>query len=192
MNPEPMYVTSRKGHKTRILTPEEYDQFTSVMKNMRLKTIFEVMFYTGMRYVELQRLHVHPAWVLNGRGVIHLPFEAQKKVKRVQRERSIHIAPQIRNLLPYFFKNEPPASIQAWIDWLRHTASKAGFSDGYGFGARITRKTIESWMVVAGIPLNQICLWQGHDSMTSMNHYQGLAFTDGEVLEIKRRLAGWW
>jgi hypothetical protein len=36
-----------------------------------------------------------------------------------------------------------------------------------------------------------VCLRQGHDSLTSMNHYQGLPFMDGERAEISKRLAGW-
>ena len=39
--------------------------------------------------------------------------------------------------------------------------------------------------------MNFICLRQGHDSFTSMNHYQALPFTEAEKAEIKRRLAGW-
>jgi len=46
-------------------------------------------------------------------------------------------------------------------------------------------------MVAAGIPLNIVCLRQGHDKLTSMNHYQGLPFTEAEKVEIQRRLAGW-
>ena len=187
-----MYVTSRKGHKTRILTPVEYDQFTIVMKNMRLKTIFEVLFYTGMRYSELQRLHAHQEWIQPVRKNIHLPLDAQKKVKRRQLTRDIPIAPQIQNTLPYFFKNSAPASGIAWTDWLRRTAWKAGFSDDLGFGAKMTRKTIECWMIVAGLLPNKIYKRQGHTDIVSIEHYQNLAFTDGEVLEIKRRLAGWW
>jgi len=60
-----------------------------------------------------------------------------------------------------------------------------------GISAKTTRASIESWMVTAGMPLNVICLRQGHDHITSMNHYQGLPFTEAEKIEIKRRLAGW-
>lgn len=190
-HPEPLYITSNTGLQTRILTPEEYDQFTQSMKNMRLKTIFEIAFYTGLRYAELQRLHTHPEWIQPVRKNIHLPLEGQRKVKRRQLTRDIPIAPQIQNTLPYFFKNSPPASVIAWNEWLKRTAWKAGFEDDTGFGAKLTRKTIECWMIVSGLPLNKIYKRQGHTDIVSMEHYQNLAFTDGEVAEIQKRLAGW-
>jgi len=62
-----------------------------------------------------------------------------------------------------------------------------------GIVPKMNRATIETWMYVAGIPMNEICLRQGHDKLTSLNHYQAIsqAFTSGEIHEIKKRLAGW-
>lgn len=190
MNPEPLFITTRKGNQTRILTPSEYDTFTQAMKKMRLRTQFEIAFWTGLRYVELQRLHANPSWVLPGRNVIHLPHEAQKKKKRTQVERYIHIVPQISTLLPYFFENQKPSTSKNWYEYLVRLAWKTGLG-GQGINVKVTRKTIESWMVVAGIPVNEICAWQGHSDLTSYKHYQALAFTDGEKVEIRKRLAGW-
>lgn len=189
-HPEPLFVTTRKGHRTRILTPTEYDSLTHSMTKLRLKTIFEILMWSGMRYVELQRLHANPEWVLKGRNVIHLPYVAQKKVKRSQVERYIHIVPQISNLLPYFFDNKKPSTYANWHKYLQRTCVLANLNPS-GVNVKTTRKTIESWMIVAGIPVNQICLWQGHDHLTSMNYYQGLAFTDSEKNEIQKRLSGW-
>lgn len=56
---------------------------------------------------------------------------------------------------------------------------------------KTTRKTIESWMVAAGVVESTVCLRQGHDSLTSMRHYQGLAFSDDELRDIKNKLASW-
>jgi len=36
-------------------------------------------------------------------------------------------------------------------------------------------------MISAGVPLHLVCLRQGHDSLTSMQHYQGLPFTEDEL-----------
>jgi len=60
-----------------------------------------------------------------------------------------------------------------------------------GIVPKTTRKSIESWMFIAGLPMNFICLRQGYDSFISMNHYQALPFTEAEKSEIKRRLVGW-
>jgi hypothetical protein len=46
-------------------------------------------------------------------------------------------------------------------------------------------------MVAAGVVESTVCLRQGHDSLTSMRHYQGLAFSDDELRDIKNKLASW-
>lgn len=183
---EPIFV-----RKVRILSPQDYDIFVANIDKVFHKTIFEVAMWTGMRYIELQRLHDHPEWYQPARKTIHLPEEAVHKSKRKQIERNIHpIPPQIEGVLPYFFNGKRPPTNKVFNENLKRWAAKAGF-DPKGFSAKTTRKTIESWMVVAGIPVNVVCLRQGHDELTSMRHYQGLNFTDVEKAEIKKRLAGW-
>lgn len=175
----------------RIMGPFDYDRYVSIIDKTYLRTIFEVSFWSGMRYVELQRLHAHPEWVMKERKAIHLPEEAQKKVKRKQRERYIFpIPPQLESVLPHFFDGPTPPCQKVWNGNLRRWAEKADMGAD-GFSSKMTRKSIESWMVAAGIPLSTICLRQGHDALTSMNHYQGLPFTGADMQEIKRRLAGW-
>lgn len=175
----------------RVLGPYELDLLASHIKNNELRTIFEVCFWSGMRYVEIQRLHNHPEWWLHGRRAVHLPEEAQKKVKRKQLERYVHpVPPVLETELRFFFKGRKPPAIQVWNTNLLRWAANSGLNS-VGLSAKTSRKSIESWMVTAGVPLNVICLRQGHDSMTSMNHYQGLPFTEGEKVEILRRLAGW-
>ena len=77
-----------------------------------------------------------------------------------------------------------------WNRNLKRWAVASGLGEK-GMSSKTTRKSIESWMISADIPLNVVCLRQGHDSLTSMRHYQGLPFTDSERSDIKRRLAGW-
>jgi hypothetical protein len=38
---------------------------------------------------------------------------------------------------------------------------------------------------------NQVQQTQGHDSLTSMRHYQELAFTENELQGIKKQLTAW-
>ncbi|WP_340819061.1 tyrosine-type recombinase/integrase [Methanolobus sp. WCC4] len=107
----------------------------------------------------------------------NLPEEAQKKAKRKQLERYVHPTPaQLENVLDYFFKNKRPPSRSAWNENLLRWAERADL-DPLGMSSKTTRKSIESWMITADIPLNVICLRQGHDSLTSMMHYQSLPFT---------------
>jgi hypothetical protein len=46
-------------------------------------------------------------------------------------------------------------------------------------------------MIKAGVLESSVCLRQGHDSLTSMRHYQGLAFFDDEIRDIKKQLTAW-
>ncbi len=175
----------------RIFSPFDYDCLVSNIDKPYLKTIFNVCFWSGMRYIEIQRLHDNFDWWMKERRSIHLPEEAQKKAKRKQLERYISpLPPQLETELSYFFDNKKPPCLKVWDDNLHRWANKADM-DIKGISAKTTRASIESWMVTAGVPLNVICLRQGHDHITSMNHYQGLPFTEAEKIEIKRRLAGW-
>jgi hypothetical protein len=183
---EPILV---KG--TRVLGPYESDTLRAGIPKNYLQTIYDVCLWSGMRYIEVRRFWEHPEWWQPGRKAIHLPEEAQKKMKRKQLERYIHpVPPQLENVLGYFHSNPRPPSQQAWNENLQRWARNASL-DPQGISSKTTRKSIESWMISAGTPLHVVCLRQGHDSLTSMNHYQGLPFTDGEGVEISRRLAGW-
>lgn len=175
----------------RIFSPFDYDRYVAIIDKPYLKTIYNVCFWSGMRYVEVGRLYEHYEWWLKERKSIHLPAEAQKKVKRTQVERYISpIPPQLESELSYFFQNQKPPCLKVWDDNLHRWAEKAGM-EIKGISSKTTRASIESWMVTANIPMNIICLRQGHDHITSMNHYQGLPFTEAEKTEIRRRLAGW-
>jgi integrase len=184
------FLKTKKGQYIKILTPNEYDRLISQIDKNHLKTLFNVCFYTGMRYVEVQRLHRHPEWVLRQEKYIYLDETAQRKVKRITPARSIPIPPQLEGELNYFFTNKTPPTNKVWNNNLKRWAVKAGISP-VGIVPKTTRATIESWMYIAGLPVNNICLRQGHDHITSLRHYQALPFSEEVKLEIKRRLAGW-
>ena len=190
MNSEIVALTTDTGAKIRILTPEEYDKLIAVIEKDNLKTLFRIAFFTGMRYKEIVRLYDHPEWVMSNRGFIYLNREAQLKVKRTTPERYNPIAPQIAGELPYFFKNKRPPHRKVWGEDLKRWANKAEIG-AVGIVPKMTRASIESWMVVSGMPVYEICQRQGHDHITSLRHYQGIAFKSGEIYEIKQRLSGW-
>ncbi|WP_157197271.1 site-specific integrase [Methanohalobium evestigatum] len=174
---------------TKIIGPFEYDALSEQIPKDYLRTIFEILFWSGMRYVELQRLYQYPDWWWPRKKAIHLPEFAQKKSKRKQPERYIYpLPPQFDMVMRYFFKGPNPPRLDVWGENMKRWAEKADM-DPKGFSAKTTRKSIESWMVTSGMPLTSICLRQGHDNLTSMRHYQGLPFTDAEKAEIKKRLA---
>ena len=190
--PEPIFLTTEKGYKIRILSPFDYDLMEKVIDKPYLLTIFNIARWTGMRYAEIRRLYDHPEWVMTERKHIHLDSKAQKKVKRKALERHVPIPTQIENELKYFFKNQRPPTMQTWDENLKRWADKAGLGIE-GISAKMTRASLETWMVAAGLDDRSICLRQGHNTITSLNHYQALPnlFTVSERLEIEKRLAGW-
>ena len=175
----------------RILTPKEYQALRSAIPKDSHKTIFDILLITGMRYAELLRLYDNPTWYNEKKNLIHLSQEAQKKHKRRQLERTIHPLPSMFSyLLKDFGQAHMPPLESTWNKNLQRWALDAGLNP-YGLSAKTTRKTIESWCVAAGIIESSVCLRQGHDSLTSMRHYQGLAFSEDEMRDIKKQLTSW-
>jgi len=174
---------------TKVLTVEEYDTFIKYIPEKK-RVIFEVNTITGLRYIELQRLHDHPEWYYKNRNQIILPEEAQKKVKQKQVKRTIDRLP---STFHYMFKDfiESPVLPDriAWNRSLLVYSKKAGIEPKIGL--KTPRKTIESWMLKSGINEYEIYSRQGHDPVTSLRHYQSLSFTDYELRDIKKRLTEW-
>ncbi len=170
----------------RILTPKEYEALKATIPKDQHKTTLDILLITGMRYAELLRLYDNPAWYNEKRNIIHLPEEAQKKHKRRQLERTIHPLPSMFNyLLKDFWQARKPPLESTWNKNLQRWAMSAGINP-YGLSVKSSRKTLESWLIASGVVESTVCLRQGHDSLTSMRHYQGLAFSDDELRDIKK------
>ena len=177
------------GDGTKVLTVEEYDRFLKYIPEKK-RVIFEINVITGLRYVELQRLHDHPEWYYKDRNQIILPSEAQKKVKQKQIKRTVYPLPStFHYMFDAFIEGPRPVEHSAWYKILSRWSSKAGIEPKVG--PKTPRKTIESWMLKAGIPEIEIYSRQGHDPVTSLRHYQSLSFTDYELRDIKKRLTEW-
>ena len=175
----------------KILTVEEYHKLRDAIPKPEYKTKLDILLITGMRYEEYLRLYSHPELYLEKRNIIHLTGEAQKKARRKQPERTIQPLPSMFSyLLKDFWQARRPPCESVWNRDLQRWSVKAGISP-YGLSAKTTRKSIESWQVAAGIPETTICLRAGHDSLTSMRHYQGLAFSDDEIRDIQKQLKLW-
>jgi hypothetical protein len=174
---------------TKVLTVAEYDKFVNFIPS-KFRPIFEVNTITGLRYVELQRLYDHAEWYYTERNQIILPKEAQKKVKQKAPKRTIDKLP---STFPYLFKafveGSRPPERTSWWDNLSRWSVKAGIEPKVS--PKTPRKTIESFMLKAGIPEIEIYSRQGHDPVTSLRHYQSLSFTDYEMRDIEKRLTEW-
>ena len=157
----------------------------------RHKTLLEILLITGLRYIEVQRLWNNRLWYIEKENIIHLPEEGQKKAKRRQLERAIHPLPSMFSyLMREFFASRKPPTESVWNRDLRKWAEIAGINP-YGISAKTTRKTIESWMIKAGVLESTVCLRQGHATLVSMQHYQGLAFSDADTRDIIKQLSEW-
>jgi integrase len=57
---------------TKVLTVEEFDRLKNSI-HKTTKALFELNVITGLRYVEVQRLHENPTWYHETRNQIILP-----------------------------------------------------------------------------------------------------------------------
>jgi len=175
----------------RILTPKEYEALKAAIPSERHKTMFEILLITGLRYEEFLRLYNNRVWYNETRNIIHLPEEAQLKSKRAQRERTVHPLPfGFSYFMRAFWAGTKPPLEATWNKNMQRWAITAGLNP-YGMSVKTTRKTIESWQIAAGIAESTVCLRAGHNSVTSMNHYQGLAFSEDELRDIRKKLTEW-
>ena len=175
--------------RVRILRPAEYEQLREGAATLENQTRSDALLLTGLRYIEAQRLQTNPKWV-DGR-FIHLPPSAQRKAKRLQRERWIRLSSKGASLLPYFFKTKPLPTWKGWTQNLERWATKAGL-DPVGLGPKTLRKSWESWLV-ASYPerVLEVFLSQGHTQMTALSHYLGLPFTTADKEEMHEYVGGW-
>lgn len=174
---------------TKILTVEEYDRFINTLKD-KWRTLFEISTITGLRYIELQRLHDHPEWYIRHRNQIILPSDAQLKPKAILPKRTIDKLPStFYYLFKDFVEGKRPPHRTSWNRNLERWSTDAGINPK--IGPKTPRKTIESWMLKSGIPEIEIYSRAGHDPLTSLKHYQSLSFTDYEARDIKKRLIEW-
>jgi integrase len=177
------------GDGTKVINVQEYDKFIQCIPK-RYQTIFEMNVICGFRYVELQRVYDNPKWYVEARNQIILPPEAQKKVKQKLVKRTIDKLPStFRYVFQNFVTGVRPPDRTSWNRDLARWSIKAGIDPKVS--PKSARKTIESWMLKAGIPEIEIYSRQGHDPVTSLKHYQSLSFTDYEMRDINKRLTEW-
>jgi integrase len=176
--------------RTRILRPNEFKALLNHVPKTDHQTMLQVLLFTGMRYVELQRFQNFPSW-FDG-DFIHLPKEACHKKERTQQERWVRLNQQGKMVVRYFkeLRRAVPTS-QSWNMNIKKWGSDAGL-DPEGLCVKTTRKTWESWLMFYYPPqVAQITLSQGHTQITSLQHYVNMPFTEVDKLEMRNYVEGW-
>jgi len=154
--------------------------------------MFEALLFTGMRYVEVQRLQRHHNWFDSVSGFIHLPKMAQRKKKQKQKERWVRLNPKgIEKVSMLLTIGKRLPNYDTWRGNLRRWAKNAEIDDT-GLSVKCTRKTWESWLTYY-YPHHSADIFksQGHTEMTSLHHYLSLPFTKQDRLDMKFFVENW-
>jgi hypothetical protein len=195
--------------RTRILRPNEFQSLLDGCPKIEFKTMIQALLYTGMRYIELKRFQQHPEWY-DG-DFIHLPREAVHKDKRTQQERWVRLNNQGRMIIQYFIKYKKKLpSYQSMSQNLSCWALRAGFPEAKVVTKKdkkgnikktyvcpvLTSKTFcktwESWLMFCyPQQIAMITLSQGHTTLTSLQHYVNMPFTEADRIEIMNFIQGW-
>ena len=168
------------------------------------ETMFKMLLYTGMRYIEAKRLYDHDnkcpkneRWFDRETGFIKLGKMAVMKEKIVQKERWVRLNMAGKMIVPYFLnlpKNLP--SNVTWRENLRRWAKKIDL-DPVGLCPKTTRKTWESWLIYyymssADNPITvMVAQSQGHTKLIQLEHYLNMPFTQEDKAGMGEFVSGW-
>ena len=177
--------------KTRILRPSEYDILRS-NANPKYRVLFDTALMTGMRVVELRIFLQNPIW-FDG-TFIHLPRVAIKKKKATINQRWVHLSSRGRAVVENVYQILDGTKIpseSAISRYMKRCALRGGI-DEEGLNMKMFRKTWESWLI-ASYPdrKEEVFLSQGHTSLTALQHYVNLPFTEEDKLKMREWTEGW-
>lgn len=177
-------------NRIRIFRPGEFERLLKGCKKVEYQTMLEALLYTGVRYVELQRVQENPDW-FDG-DFLHMPYDAVHKNKRTQYERWVRLNQQGRTTLKFFLRLDTKMpSYQSWSMNMKRWARNVGMGQQW-LSSKCTRKTWESWlMFYYPNQLPAIALSQGHTTLTSLQHYANLPFSEADRNEMKKYVGGW-
>ena len=183
----------------RILTPAEVATIRSVIDLPRLRTLFDVMLYTGMRYAELRQLRDDPARFDEERGTIAI-------LTRGKKQRTVVLGDRGREAVTEFVGRgaQMPAGTTNWkvhlVRWSKiarlppHPDPPAGTSPGNpaGIGVTSTRTTWESWLYALHPEwLRPIMASQGRGKTKDITRYGTLSWSADDLEAMRLETAGW-
>lgn len=179
------------SNDVRIFRPYELKILLNGITKFKYRIMFEALLFTGMRYVELQRLQRNHKWFDPVSGFVHLPKMAQRKKKQKQKERWVRLNPRGVDKISIFL--ELGKKLPAYVTWRKNLKKwcKNAELDDAGMSVKVTRKTWESWLVYY-YPQNIVNIFksQGHSEMTSLKHYIGLPFSEQDGKDMEEFVGG--
>lgn len=177
----------KSKQKIAILKPIEFSKLVDATPKYEYKVMLKALLYSGMRYVEAQRLKDNPEW-FDG-NFINMN---SGKPKAQMNQRYIHLNPQGREVIASYINiNKKLPTTMTFGENIKRWALKANI-DTDGLCPKSLRKTWESFLIWY-YPMKQLVIMQsqGHDSVTSIQHYLNLAFTEEDRPLMKTYVEGW-
>lgn len=182
---------------SRVLTPAEASAIRSVIVRPSLRTVFDMMIYTGIRYAELAQ--VTPATFDPDRRRIII---RSGKARAKQKARDVKLCHKgIAAVAAYLESGARPPGVRAWredlIGWARSArlsplSVATATGNPAGLTARTTRKTLESWLLVAYPDrFIEIIKSQGHSESVALEHYVNISWMPAEREAIRGEVVGW-
>ena len=188
-NPKAEIITVKN---VRILRPWEAKKLIDSIPKKSQRLIFEALLYSGMRYIEAQRLLEKRSMFEPNNKRIHLDNYAIRKAKIKMKERYVVLSPVgVRVIESFIDSIDKLTDYKTWTENLIRWANFAGISPNR-IGSKTTRKTWESWLMTYYPHLtNHIFLSQGHNDMVALKHYVTIPFNDDDKNQMKEFVYGW-
>lgn len=175
------------GDDTAVFRPSEVRKLQYGIPKTINKQRFDVLFYTGCRYTELQECH-RKYNRIEGNSLKVINTKALVKNKY----RYVVLNNQGRRAVEDYFKHDKPLpTYSSWFFGLKRWCRKIGIDDN-GVGLKSTRKTWESYLVTKyPEQIEKIFLSQGHTELVALKHYLTIPFSKEDKDEMTYYVEGW-
>lgn len=176
--------------RVRILRPWELSQILKAIPKKEYQTMFEFLFYTGMRYIEAQL--VKDRYDLFDGENIHLIPTIIRKPKCTIKDRYINLNPVAQRVAEDYFKlNVSLPHNNTWVQNLKRWALNGNIDPSF-LSVKTTRKTWESYLMTVYPHLrDKIFINMGHTDLVALKDYVNLPFSQKNKENMMKYVAGW-
>jgi len=196
-------LTALHHNGTRVFTPDEVSAIRLQIQDPRLRALFNVMLFTGMRFSEIKQLIEQPDRYRPDRKIIRIK---STKAAAKRKERTIYLNALGARAVEEFLQDPYLVTLSTWKRDMQQWATRAGLAqlaqyeqtrmyagsekmikyNPCGINVKSTRKTWEAWLIaVYSDKLEMVQAVQGHSDTTELEHYMTIGFTRDEQKQIK-------